>query len=303
VLDRFNFYDVYGYVVPGLVLLGLLAMPQAVVSGSAPSPDIGTAALYILGAYVVGHILHRISSKVFGHGAMAEALLTPQNPSLSPWAKAKVRALILARFDLDLDSEGTTREAFHLCRAALAQGKASRYLEQFQSLYVAMRHIATALVLGACFAYGWGVREFSTWSGLAFLPITVFAAGLMAGIVWWVLGPANKDTWEKARSSCSSVTGRWKARRCLVCAWLRLNPSGWFVAACFGLCIHGFLEAPDSWARRADVGILFASVVVLLASHKLLLRAYADHSDNYAREVFMSFITLETYPRKAADDA
>jgi len=66
-MDRFNFYDVYGYLLPGLVTLGLFALPFRIVAGfQLPSEWSGTFVALVVG-YVVGHVLQNLASPVFLH--------------------------------------------------------------------------------------------------------------------------------------------------------------------------------------------------------------------------------------------
>ena len=63
-MDRFNFYDVYGYLLPGLVTLGLFALPFRIVAGfQLPSEWSGTFVALVVG-YVVGHVLQNLASPV-----------------------------------------------------------------------------------------------------------------------------------------------------------------------------------------------------------------------------------------------
>ncbi len=56
-VEKFNFYDIYGYLLPGVVLLLLLWVPFGVVLGKWPQPEIWSALLMLVLAYVVGHLI------------------------------------------------------------------------------------------------------------------------------------------------------------------------------------------------------------------------------------------------------
>src|SRR5262249_19623466 len=56
-VEKFNFYDIYGYLLPGVVLLLLLWVPFGVVLGKWPKPEISSALLMLVLAYVVGHLI------------------------------------------------------------------------------------------------------------------------------------------------------------------------------------------------------------------------------------------------------
>jgi hypothetical protein len=64
-LDRLNFYGIYGYLLPGTVLLSLLWFPFGLLLGSWPELDWKTAGVALVFAYIAGHILHALSEAAF----------------------------------------------------------------------------------------------------------------------------------------------------------------------------------------------------------------------------------------------
>src|ERR1043166_5267788 len=64
-LDRLNFYGIYGYLLPGTVLLSLLWFPFGLLLGSWPELDWKTAGVALLFAYIAGHVLHALSEAAF----------------------------------------------------------------------------------------------------------------------------------------------------------------------------------------------------------------------------------------------
>jgi len=63
VISKFNFYDIYGYLVPGLVLLTLLWLPYGLTTGQWPGGgQLVTTLLAIPLAYVVGHLLKSLDA-------------------------------------------------------------------------------------------------------------------------------------------------------------------------------------------------------------------------------------------------
>ena len=64
-IDRFNFYDIYGYLLPGLVLSALLGLPLALIAGKLPPAELGSALAAVVLGYVVGQIGHAFARRVF----------------------------------------------------------------------------------------------------------------------------------------------------------------------------------------------------------------------------------------------
>src|SRR5712692_9041004 len=57
-IDRFNFFDVYAYLLPGMALLGLMWVPFGVVYHRWPTGDFSPALLLLVAAYILGHVLY-----------------------------------------------------------------------------------------------------------------------------------------------------------------------------------------------------------------------------------------------------
>jgi uncharacterized membrane protein len=62
-IERFNFFDIFAYLLPGLTFLGLVWLPFGVVAGKWPPADWSSALLLLVAAYIVGHVLYYPSSK------------------------------------------------------------------------------------------------------------------------------------------------------------------------------------------------------------------------------------------------
>src|ERR1700757_3434992 len=60
-IDRFNFFDIYGYLLPGGFLLALLWLPFGFVLCKWPPADLGSAALALALAYISGHLLRNFA--------------------------------------------------------------------------------------------------------------------------------------------------------------------------------------------------------------------------------------------------
>ncbi len=56
-IEKLNFYDVYGYLIPGLVLIGLFWIPFGLVLHQWPKAELASAILVLVLAYVLGHLI------------------------------------------------------------------------------------------------------------------------------------------------------------------------------------------------------------------------------------------------------
>src|SRR5437899_917034 len=66
-MDRFNFYDLYGYLLPGLVTLGLLGLPFRLIPGFQLPTEWSATFVALVFGYVVGHILQAVATPAFPH--------------------------------------------------------------------------------------------------------------------------------------------------------------------------------------------------------------------------------------------
>jgi len=63
-IDRFNFYDIYGYLLPGTLLLGIFWFPFGLGTGSLPAKEVSTTLLLLALGYIAGHLLQTLASVV-----------------------------------------------------------------------------------------------------------------------------------------------------------------------------------------------------------------------------------------------
>jgi hypothetical protein len=180
-IERFNFYDVYGYFLPGLVFLTALWLPFALLKHTWPTSELSSAVAAVVFAYVAGHIL-----QTFGHGALpskmmrdsqarkrfpSDIFLDSDDPTFSDEFKSELGTIIKDAFGLDvaagipserLDDSITHRrqDAFFRCRAVLLKQEIAAYTEQFEGLYSLMRGLAIAFGLDFAYIAGWGLSYF-----------------------------------------------------------------------------------------------------------------------------------------------
>ena len=211
ITGKFDFYDVLGYLVPGLVLVGLLSLPFGLIKGNWPSTSVTSAVLYLVGAHILGHILQgflrvwEIVPKIRDDNGKLRApssVLLDQSPkSLAPAVRAKIRKLTNKYWEIpktpgvndgswddvpDLDRTA----AFLQARNLLLQAKKQSYFEQFQGKYALMGGMAAGLAVASEYYAGWAfalipsdwiaqVAKYGPYVLAGFLVVVVVCLGLM----------------------------------------------------------------------------------------------------------------------------
>jgi hypothetical protein len=176
-IEKFNFYDIYGYLLPGLVLSALLGLPFGLVQHSWKISDLSSlsSAVAVLAfAYVLGHLLQTVAVNALPSQRKdprgkprfpADILLDPEDPTFTRELKKSLAEQVKSTFRIDVhpDVHGDGGEisrqhndAFFLCRTALKRGTPVSYFEQFEGLYALMRGLAAAFGLGFAYLGGWG---------------------------------------------------------------------------------------------------------------------------------------------------
>jgi hypothetical protein len=175
ITGKFDFYDILGYLVPGLVLLGLLTLPFGLIKGIWPSTSLASAVLYLVGAHILGHILQgflrawegtvRIKDKT---GKMVKprtpsSVLLDADESLARFLP-KIEKLTRKFWEIPKENESwasvqdTDRDATFLqARNLLLQAKKQSYFEQFQGKYALMGGMTAGLVIASAYYAGWAV--------------------------------------------------------------------------------------------------------------------------------------------------
>ena len=173
-IERFNFYDVYGYLLPGLALLGLAWLPFAVIKHKWPENELLSAVAVLAIGYVVGHVLQSVATiavpSTFADSKgrrrfPSDLLLDKSNAQFSVGAKKRIREKAMQQFSIDVSAgddgdkelSHARRDVFLLARQTLIRDKSAGYAEQFEGLYALMRGLAVASTLGACYLFSWAL--------------------------------------------------------------------------------------------------------------------------------------------------
>ena len=174
--ERFNFYDIYGYLIPGLVLVTLLWLPFAMINPRLMKASLGAAAAALVVGYIVGHFIAATAGDLISARTARDqdgnaeypsiVLLNPSSHKLSLSLKKRLADMVRIQFALQLqvdkeaDKEiGEIRQAaFYRCRPIV--NKITAYPEQFKGLYAMMSALTIAFALGFCYMLGWSVAAY-----------------------------------------------------------------------------------------------------------------------------------------------
>ncbi len=195
-IKQFNFYDIYGYLLPGMLLLGLLWLPVGVLTQTWPSQDISNALFMVVLAYIAGHLLQtiaisivpsKVTDKAKHQRSPSDLLLDDSDKKFAKVLKEKIAAQVTKIFGIDLEitKEGDgendiskkRQDAFFQARSYLIAKKSAHYAEQFEGIYGMMRGLGCAFCAGSAYLVGWAL---SIRGGAAkvwcWIPILVLAA-------------------------------------------------------------------------------------------------------------------------------
>ncbi|MBZ5490795.1 MAG: hypothetical protein LAO76_07675 [Acidobacteriia bacterium] len=179
-IEKFNFYDIYGYFLPGAAVLLLFWLPVGIKQHKLPTGDWTSALLGAVIAYVTGILLQTFADKVLRSTAAkgqegdqtydrfpSQKLLDAGGP-LSATLKTGVAEAVESKFGIkkdDLAVEHTPtkaqdahrNDAFLLARHFLVAAKEASYVEQYEGMYALTRGLAAALGLAGIYYIGWAI--------------------------------------------------------------------------------------------------------------------------------------------------
>ena len=273
-IQNLNFYDIYGYLIPGLILATLMWLPRGLIDKQWPPADWTSALLAIVIGYVIGHLVkalgrNALPSKTMDGRFPSEALLDKDNDILSDDLKKRLQERILTLSGIDVKTDKTKSEVddklstkrkdgFVFCRDALLTSKTISYGEQMQGMYTLLDGLTIAFALGAAYTLGWAISGIGADTPQRFSWI-FFGFGLVEAIVVVAIG-LGKDVDSPM------------ARARLTCGFLMvaLLASGYI----FGL---GKVSNLDQRGRLGAIMLasIFASLICF-TSYKYFTRVYAE---------------------------
>ncbi|HTW83301.1 MAG TPA: hypothetical protein VMD91_04415 [Candidatus Sulfotelmatobacter sp.] len=312
-IQRFNFYDIYGYLIPGLAVVVVLWLPRAIVSGQSMDTTAGDIAMALALGYVIGHFVQNLASNAFSAKFVRDADGNPAYPSaivfgnLQEDVQLRIAKLAWVWFEMDVSvgqrASGAVldrRQAvFDLCRPIV--NARTPYAEQFQGLSTMARGLFLALNLGAAELLGWLVGSLHARTLSAVLADAV-AAALLASLVLSVFRvlpdqPRRRFFDEVFRARPGGARRRFSYSASRFRTVVDAALLGLLVLILVGLSstfvpVFAATFPPDRTAILA--GCLIACVAVSLR----FLALYYYFADQFARAVWKNF-AVEPVPRPA----
>ncbi|MGA3373856.1 MAG: hypothetical protein ABSC48_19100 [Terracidiphilus sp.] len=214
-IKQFNFFDIYGDLLPGMLLVGLLWIPCGVLTNTWPDQDLSKALFLGVLAYIVGHLIQtvalsvvpsKVTDKTKHLRSPSDLLLDGSDKKFAKELKEKLAAQVKKLFGIDLeitkDGDGENdiskkrQDAFFQARTYLITKNAARYAEQFEGLYAMMRGLGCSFFAGGSYLAGWALSfhrdcfRLSDW-----MPVVLWiaiAASLICALIAYFNEPARK---------------------------------------------------------------------------------------------------------------
>ncbi|MBV8368504.1 MAG: hypothetical protein JO036_06160 [Candidatus Eremiobacteraeota bacterium] len=208
-IERFNFYDVYGYLIPGLTLVILLWLPVGIITGKLPDDKAASLAVVLVIAYIIGLHLHSMATNAYPSRTMKGSDGNPQYPSvglldekseIGTDLKRRLQKNVESWFGIDIAAgkDANTliaqrrQDAYNLCRPIVTAQKS--YAEQFQGLYALARGMSVSCALAAPYYLGWAawVWKRKDLGDAALVIIAAYAAIALCVAVAVALGKGDR---------------------------------------------------------------------------------------------------------------
>lgn len=204
---KFNFYDIYGFALPGFLLLAVLWLPFGLIEHNWPDVEFSSALVGVIFAYFTGLILYFVAnftlpSDLYGGRFPSSALLDRVDRTFTDGVKERLAKKIHTVFGLnvsiDMPPDATDdirnevdrqrNDAFFLCRSALIKSKTVVYAEQFEGLYAMMRSLSAAFAVAVVYYIGWAYSNLwpTRWTG------AVVLLGILGAVITFLTGSRSK---------------------------------------------------------------------------------------------------------------
>ncbi len=201
-IEKFNFYDIYGYLLPGLAFLTLLWLPFGIFEHVWPASQISSAIAALGFAYIVGNLLQTLAGQSIPsrfkdtNGLVrypSNFVLDASDHTFSTDFKKLIGDRAKHKLNIDVsigdpdekvrsETDRRRREAFFLARGVLIKEGLAKYTEQFEGMYSLMRGLAAAFALGSIYITGWAASLFEN-KCFQILAASVGATGMLGSIV------------------------------------------------------------------------------------------------------------------------
>src|ERR1019366_7313749 len=199
-IDKFNFYDIYGDVLPGTLLLGIFWLPFGLTTMSLPSSEISSTLILLVVAYIAGHLMQMVAlvlvPTMVGDPndpkhklrTRSSLILDTKNQVFGAPFKNRLGGQILTAFGAqiigdDPDAIKSRDSAFFQARTYLLQNKNAGYVEQYEGLYAMMRGFACAFFVGFAYLAGWGLSFHWSIAGMGEKAWLVLVASITGALI------------------------------------------------------------------------------------------------------------------------
>ena len=316
-IRNFNFYDVYGYLMPGLALITVFWIPFGIKTGSWPAHEWSSTLFVIILAYIAGHVLQTFSHRALPDtikGRFPSAVLLDESDKRFPDRfKTDLCDKIVRIFSVNNPCSGDDGDrgvAFLLCRSALMQNKSGAYAEQAQGMYVLTRGLGVAFIVGGAYHLGWAasVIEFCGLLTIAFVGAGI---ALVLSLVCSVREDPKGTTpqiWasvylliamlllgvlsgHKVAIHAGDSRDAGEVKNATACC-LKITPACCVQIACSGEADQAAnsagLSATPVW--KWALGLVFFEILLAVR----LLQAFRHFADVFAKSVYRDFFALGT---------
>lgn len=291
---KFNFYDIYGFALPGFLLLAVLWLPFGLIENRWPDAEFSSALVGVIFAYIVGHVLQQVAGNAIPSDFLAgrypsSVFLDEKDSTFSKEFKNRLRLQISSTFQLDVSNEKERGDAFFLCRSALIKSKTVVYPEQFEGLYALMRGLCAAFGIAVVYYLGWAYSgelhrlvpsALGTWqlSGLTVLLGMIIASfALVARDQFTAFKKASENDDDRTKY------GKWTkyAKRFMI--WS-------LFAAVFAAGYYLGLSSVNLSEHR---GQLIAAAVLSFVASERCYAGYKGFAQDFAKAVYRDFSNYE----------
>lgn len=280
-IERFNFYDVYGYLLPGFALIGLVWVPFGLLSGTLPKNELLSAVGVLAFGYVLGHLLQNLLTTALKsefrdnqrrRRKPSDIALDSGNKGLSDSSRTIIISKVQQKFGIDLkgtdgekDLSGRRNHAFFLARSILIQSKLMVYAEQFQGIYAMMRGLTAICFLGSLYLFSWAASLFRSdclwW--VAFILCCAAVVTLVATGLTRIAGNVDKEARTVDAVSLFAIA---------------------VIALTIGYILGSYKEVTPNFSWKVAVAGIFC-----LVSAERFLVAYRYFSFEFAKSIWRDF--------------
>lgn len=201
---KFNFYDIYGFALPGFLLVALLWLPFGLIQENWPSPQLSSALIGIILVYIAGHLLQTVAGLVLPSSLPdgrfpSSVFLDRGDPTFTDMVKERLATKINDTFGLDVrldppvnatvtdeqrkQVDYVRNDAFYLCRSTLIKSKTVVYAEQFEGLYALMRGLSAGFAVAVVYYLGWAYAGLVPWQWSGVFILTGIS-GAVFTLIW-----------------------------------------------------------------------------------------------------------------------